>query len=261
MPLVNNKVGDDCTASNDKALADGKGLVDSLIKVVACYRHLASCVGGCTDSLQLRDELRQTREKAQKLAGDICHHLTSHLRDKSLPEGQRKEMELLWVAFSSCLELLHIDMCKVLNMSSIFSLADSASLVHTGLEGGCSEVAARALSVPNLNQAQTQTIPAGLESQERSTMELEIDQINRMIDDMELKVNVLRWMVESHGPQYADPLSSTDSASMALLSIDEEQQAPRSQPLCQRSHIFVLLLLFGVIFVAATLSLCIFLFS
>ncbi|MEQ2163312.1 hypothetical protein GOODEAATRI_028785, partial [Goodea atripinnis] len=115
--------------------------------------------------------------------------------------------------------------------------------------------------LPDLNQAQTQTIPAGLESQERSTMELEIDQIDRMIDDMELKVNVLRWMVESHGPQYADPLSSTDSASMALLSIDEEQQAPRSQPLCQRSHIFVLLLLFGVIFVAATLSLCIFLFS
>ncbi|MED6263428.1 hypothetical protein CHARACLAT_004505, partial [Characodon lateralis] len=229
--------------------------------VVACYRHLASCVGGCTDTLQLRDELRQTREKAQKLAGDICHLLTSHLRDKSLPEGQRKEMELLWVAFSSCLELLHIDMCKVLNMSSIFSLADSASLVHTGLEGGCSEVAARALSLPDLNQAQTQTIPASLESQERSTMELEIDQIDRMIDDMELKVNVLRWMVESHGPQYADPLSSTDSASMALLSIDEEQQAPRSQPLCQQSHIFVLLLLFGVIFVAATLSLCIFLFS
>ncbi|KAM4718404.1 regulator of G-protein signaling 9-binding protein isoform 1-T2 [Anableps anableps] len=261
MPLVNNKVGDDCTASSDKALADGKALVDSLIKVVACYRHLASCVGGCTDSLQLRDELRQTREKAQKLAGEICHHLTSHLRDKSLPDGQRKEMELLWVAFSSCLELLHVDMCKVFNISGIVSLADSASLVHTGLEGGCSDVAARALSLPDLNDAQTDTLPAGLESQERSTMELEINQIDRMIDDMEMKVNVLRWMVEPHGPQYADPLSSTGSASMALLSVDEEQQAPTSQPLCQRSHIFVLLLLFGVFFVAATLSLCIFLFS
>lgn len=92
-------------------------------------------------------------------------------------------------------------------------------------------------------------------------MELEINQIDRMIDDMEMKVNVLRWMVEPHGPQYADPLSSTDSTSMALLSIDEEQQTPRSQPLCQQSHIFVLSLLFGVFFVAATLSVCIFLFS
>ncbi|XP_022609813.1 regulator of G-protein signaling 9-binding protein B-like [Seriola dumerili] len=259
MPLVNNKVGDDCTVGTDKALADGKALVDSLIKVVACYRHLASCVGGCTDSLQLRDELRQTREKAQKLSVSICQHLTSHLRDKSLPEEQRKEMELLWVAFSSSLELLHIDMCKVFNMGDIFSPANTAALVQTGLQGGGSEVAARALSLPDLNQAQTPTPADCLESQERNTMEKEISQIDHMIDDMEMKVNVLRWMVEPHGPQYADPLSSTDSASLALLSVDEEQ--PGHQPLCQRSHIFVLLLLFAVVLLAATLSVCVVFFS
>lgn len=105
------------------------------IQVVACYRHLASCVGGCTDSLQLRDELRQTREKAQTLAVAICSHLTTHLRNKSLPEGQRKEMELLWVAFSSSLELFHIDMCKVFHVGDIFSLANTDSLVQTGLQG------------------------------------------------------------------------------------------------------------------------------
>uniref|UniRef100_A0A3P8SEN0 Regulator of G protein signaling 9 binding protein n=1 Tax=Amphiprion percula TaxID=161767 RepID=A0A3P8SEN0_AMPPE len=259
MPLVNNKVGDNSTVGKDKALADGEALVDSLIKVVACYRHLASCVGSCTDSLQLRDELRQTREKAQKLSVAICHHLTSHLRNKSLPEEQRKEMELLWVAFSSSLELLHVDMCKVFKMGDVFSLADTGTLVQTGLQGGGSEVAARALSIPDLNQAQPPALPAGLESQEQSTLEQEISQIDHMIDDMEMKVNVLRWMVEPHGPQYADPLSSTDSASLALLSVDEER--PGHQPLCQRSHIFVLLLLFAVVFVAATLSVCIFLFS
>lgn len=107
----------------------------SLIQVVACYRHLASCVGGCTDSLQLRDELRQTREKAQRLAASTCSLLTSRLRDKSLPEEQRKEMELLWVAFSSSLELLHVDMCKVFSMGDIFSLANTAALVQTGLQG------------------------------------------------------------------------------------------------------------------------------
>lgn len=103
--------------------------------MVACYRHLASCVGGSTDSLKLRDELRQTREKAQKLAAAICHQLTSHLRDKSLPQDQRKEMELLWVAFSSSLELLHVDMCKVFNIGCIFSLANTNTLVKTGLQG------------------------------------------------------------------------------------------------------------------------------
>ncbi|GAA6219426.1 regulator of G-protein signaling 9-binding protein B-like [Lates japonicus] len=257
MPLVNNKVGDDCTVGTDKALADGKALVDSLIKVVACYRHLASCVGSCTDSLQLRDELRQTREKAQNLAVSICRHLTSHLRDKSLPEEQRREMELLWVAFSSSLELLHVDMCKVFSMGDIFSLANSASLVQTGLQGGGSEVAARALSLPDLNQAQAPE--AGLESQERSTMEQEISQIDHMIDDMEMKVNVLRWMVEPHGPQYADPLSSTDSASLALLSVDEEQ--PGHQPQSQHSHMVVFVVLFAVVLVATTLSVCVVFFS
>ncbi|KAM9839890.1 regulator of G-protein signaling 9-binding protein [Aulostomus maculatus] len=259
MPLVNNKVGDDCTVGTTQALADGKALVDSLIKVVACYRHLAACIGSCTDSLQLRDELRQTREKAQKLAAALCHHLTLHLRDKSLPAEQRKEMELLWVAFSSSLELLHTDMCKVFNMADIFSPANSATLVQTGLQGGGSEVAARALSLPDLNQVPTPNLPDSLESQERSTMEQQISQIDHMIDDMEMKVNVLRWMVEPIGPKYADPLSSTDSTSLALLSVDEEQ--PGHQPLCQRSHIFVLLLLCAVVLVAATLSVCIVLFS
>nr|XP_046227813.1 regulator of G-protein signaling 9-binding protein [Scatophagus argus] len=259
MPLVNNKVGDDCTIGTDKALAEGKALVDSLIRVVACYRHLASCVGGCTDSLQLRDELRQTREKAQKLAMTICHHLTSHLRDKSLPEERRKEMELLWVSFSSSLELLHVDMCKVFNMGDTFSLVNTDTLVQTGLQGGGSEVAARALSLPDLNQTQSPTLPAGLEEEERSTLEKEISQVDHMIEDMEMKVNVLRWMVEPHGPQYADPLSSTDSASLALLSVDEEQ--PGQQTLCQRNQIFVLLLLFAVVLVAGTLSVCVVLFS
>lgn len=33
MPLVNNKVGDECTAGRVKAVAEGKAQVDSLLKV------------------------------------------------------------------------------------------------------------------------------------------------------------------------------------------------------------------------------------
>lgn len=254
MPLINNKVGDDCSVNADKSVTDGKALVESLIKVVACYRHLASCVGSCTDSLQLRDELRQTREKAQKLSGATCEYLTQRLRDKSLPEEERKEMELLWVAFSSSLELLHIDMCKVFNIGDIFSLAASDSLVQTGLQGGGTEVAARALSMPDLKEAEAPTLPEGLESQERNTMEQEITQIDHMIDDMEMKVNVLRWMVEPHGPQYAEPLNSTDSASMALLGMDEEQ--PGHQAETHRGFLFLVLLM-GIVFTVVMLSICV----
>lgn len=46
MPLVNNKVGDDHTVGTDKALADGKALVDSLIKVSCSkYNQFVLCCG------------------------------------------------------------------------------------------------------------------------------------------------------------------------------------------------------------------------
>lgn len=139
------------------------------------------------------------------------------------------------------------------------TIKSNVSVFFFAVAGGGSEVAARALSLPDLNQDQPATLPAGLESQERCTMEQEISQIDQMIDDMEMKVNVLRWMVEPHGPQYADPLSSTDSASLALVSVDEEQ--PGHQTLCQRNHIFVFVSLFAVALVAATLALGVVLFS
>uniref|UniRef100_A0A8C6SX80 Regulator of G protein signaling 9 binding protein n=1 Tax=Neogobius melanostomus TaxID=47308 RepID=A0A8C6SX80_9GOBI len=209
--------------------------------VVACHRHLASCMGGCTDSLQLRDELRQTRERALKLTISICQCLTTTLRDKSLPQEQRQDSELLWVSFSSSLELLHIDMCKVFKMADAFTIADNTLLVLTGLQGG-TEVAARALSLQDLDQAES-----------TDSLEQDISRMDHMIDDMESKVNVLRWMVEPQGTLF--PVGSTDSMSMALLSVDEECPGPG------QTHIFVLILLTVVVMVAATLSVCIVLFT
>lgn len=90
-------------------------------------------------------------------------------------------------------------------------------------------------------------------------MEQDIGHISQMIDQMETKVNVLRWMVEPLGPQYAEPLSSTDSASLALLSVDEEQ--PGHQPFSQHTQIFVLFMVLAVVLLAATLSIGIIFFS
>ncbi|CAL8311140.1 unnamed protein product [Merluccius merluccius] len=262
MPLVNNKVGDDVTGETEKALAE-QALVESLMKVVACYKHLASCVGGCTDTLQLRDELRQTREKAQSLAVACCQRLTSRLRDKSLPEEDRREMELLWVAFSSGLELLHVDLCKVFGMANNFCLTNTDAFVQTGMQGGGSKVAARALSLPDLHASPSPALPDSLEAQETSTMEQEIHRVDCMIEDMELKVNVLRWTVEPRGgrggPEAGDPLSSSDSVSVTLLSLQEEGQERGGDP--PHRHVFMALLLCGAALVVATLSICIVLFS
>ncbi|KAF7706172.1 regulator of G-protein signaling 9-binding protein [Silurus meridionalis] len=249
MLLTNNKVSDD--GSSAKSLQEGQVMVDSLSKVVACYRHLASCVGGCTDSTSLRRELQQTRERAQTLTLSCRNHLTARLRDKTLPGEERKETELQWVAFSSCLELFYADMCKVFHMGNCFSVVNQSAMVQTGIQGGTTEVAARALSVPDL-QEQHGEHTASVEGLEQSQLEQEIAQVDLTLEDMEMKVNVLRWTVEARGLQYCDPLS-TDSASLGLLCADEEAQAQ----FCDRSQMFVVMLLVGVAAIALALSACV----
>ncbi|XP_066536418.1 regulator of G-protein signaling 9-binding protein [Hoplias malabaricus] len=249
MLLSNSKVADDGTSTQH--LREGQAMVDSLIKVVACYRHMASCLGGSTDNTSLRQELRQTRERAQNLAVSCRNHLTARLRDKSLSQHERKETELQWVAFSSCLELFHADMCKVYHMGNCFSVAKHSAMVQTGLQGGATEVAARALSLTDLQEhSGVQTV--SMEGLDQSQLEQEIAQVDSTLEDMELKVNVLRWTVEARGPQYADPINS-DSASLALLSVDEESSAR----FCDRSQIFVVMLLCGVAVIAVVLSVCV----
>lgn len=135
-------------------------------------------------------------------------------------------------------------------LSGGFVVLKKKTSVLLVVAGGGSEVAARALSVPDLKEA---AAPAeGLELQERSTMEREISQIDQMIDDMEMKVSVLRWMVEARGPLFAEPISPTGSASLALLSVDEELGEP--QPLCQRNHLIALVVVVAVVLVAGSLS-------
>ena len=121
--------------------------------------------------------------------------------------------------------------------------------------GETAGVAARALSHPDLTDSK---VPENVEEVEQSQLEEEISQVDLMIEDMEMKVNVLRWTVEPRGPQYADPVSS-DSASLTLFSVDEED--PGNQRLCQPSQIFILLLLCAVAVVAAGLSVCVIYFS
>ncbi|KAJ8375158.1 hypothetical protein SKAU_G00057380 [Synaphobranchus kaupii] len=155
------------------------------------------------DGVHLRDELRRTRERAQGLALANRQRLTTSLRDKTLPKEDRQEMEYLWVAFSASLELLHADMCKVFDMGQSFSLSNKANaFVQTGIQGKTTEVAARALSLPDLNHDET---PPSVERLEQSDLEVEIARVDQMIEDMELKVNVLRWMVEAPGTPVRRP--------------------------------------------------------
>lgn len=118
--------------------------------------------------------------------------------------------------------------------------------------GGTTEVAARALSVPDLQEEHGEQT-ASMEGLEQSQLEQEIAQVDCTLEDMEMKVNVLRWTVEARGPQYSE-LLSTDSASLALLCTDEEAAQGK---LCDRSQMFIVMLLGGVAAIAMALSVCV----
>ncbi|XP_032894791.1 regulator of G-protein signaling 9-binding protein B-like [Amblyraja radiata] len=219
MPIQNIRVADEATAACARARDECKALVGSLNKLTGCYRHLATGVGGSSDSPELRDELRKTREKTQDLAVAVRNKLTAVLRDRALAGEERAEMERLWVIFCSSLELFQVDMSKVLELGLGFPL------VRTGVSGGASGVAARALSVQDISHrgstAACSCSPAAVEQEE---LREQIDKVDRMVENMEMKVNVLRWTVESKGDASYLSALSNDASSVALLSVDEESR-------------------------------------
>ncbi|KAK1172471.1 regulator of G-protein signaling 9-binding protein C-like [Acipenser oxyrinchus oxyrinchus] len=250
MHIQNIKVANEGTVNSMKTREECKAYVDALIKVIACYRHLATSVGGSSDCSNLRDELKRTREKAQDFAVANRNKLTLCLRDKNLPKDDRVEMERLWVSFSSSLELFHADMCKVFEMGQSFSFSSQNNLfVQTGMSGATSDIAARALSVQNINYDET---VASMDRLEQKDEEEQIDKVDKMIYDIEMKVNVLRWTVEAKAPMYTDPLSN-DTSSVAMLSLEDDD----NDQCCDRGQVIVSVILCVIAMVAVVLSVCV----
>eukprot|EP00062_Callorhinchus_milii_P005270 gi/632944922/ref/XP_007887765.1/ PREDICTED: regulator of G-protein signaling 9-binding protein [Callorhinchus milii] len=171
-----------------------KTLLDALNKVSACYRHLVVCVGGTSDSQNLREELRETRQKARVLAVANRNRLTAALKDRALGREDRAEFERLWVVFSTCVELLEVDMRRALELGHDFPLhVPRRHLIQSGLSGGTSAVAARAMSVRDMRYGGGSNI----DTADLSDLEQEIDEVGDMLYQMEMKVGVPHWTVQT----------------------------------------------------------------
>ncbi|KAM8966486.1 regulator of G-protein signaling 9-binding protein B-like isoform 1-T1 [Pelodytes ibericus] len=247
MPLPNIRVANEESVNSMKVREECVAAVEALNKVVSCYRHLAASVGGSSDNIRLRDELRRTRERAQELALSNRSKLTTALRNKQLIKEDREDLERLWVQFSCCLEMFHTDMCKVFELGPVAPLsATHQPAIKTGATGSTSAIAARALSVQNISYSDSPTNRASLEHKD---LEDEILKVDQMIIDMEMKVNVLRWTVEANA-NMNDELDNNDVSSMTLLSVEERE----TRHCCNGGQLIVSLLLCGVTLIAVTLS-------
>ncbi|XP_062923534.1 regulator of G-protein signaling 9-binding protein [Mobula hypostoma] len=228
-----------------------KTLLDALNKVSACYRHLVICAGGTSDSQNLREELKKTRRKARVLAVANKNKLTTILRDKTISKNERAEFERLWVLFSTCMEVLEVDMRRALELGQEFPLnAPTKHLIQTGMIGGTSAVAARAMNIQNMNYEEGNNI----DTVDLNDLEQEIYEVGEMIHEMEMKVNVLQWTVEAkQGP--GSELKSTTSAgvsSLAVMSVSGD-----GNKLCDTSKVFAGAMFSAVLIIAIGLAVCI----
>ncbi|XP_059849467.1 regulator of G-protein signaling 9-binding protein [Hypanus sabinus] len=228
-----------------------KTLLDALNKVSACYRHLVICAGGTSDSQNLREELKKTRRKAQVLAVANRNKLITVLKDKSISKNDRAEFERLWVLFSTCMEVLEVDMRRALELGQEFPLnVPTKHLIQTGMIGGTSAVAARAMNIQNMNYEEGNNI----DTVDLNDLEQEIYEVGEMIHEMEMKVNVLQWTVEAkQGP--GSELKSTASAgvsSLAVMSVSGD-----GDKLCDTSKVFAGAMFSAVLIIAIVLAVCI----
>ncbi|XP_048402675.1 regulator of G-protein signaling 9-binding protein [Stegostoma tigrinum] len=229
-----------------------KTLLDALNKVSACYRHLVICAGGSSDSQNLREELKKTRQKAQVLAIANKAKLTTILKDKTISKDDRAEFERLWVVFSTCMEILEIDMRKALDLGQKFPLnLPTKHLIQTGMVGGTSAVAARAMSVQNMKYEEGNDI----DTVDLNNLEQDINEIREIMYDMEMKVNVLQWTVEAK-QELATELKSAASAGSSSLGMMPMNEA-RNKKLCDTSKVFASTMFTAVLLFAIVLAICV----
>ncbi|XP_075902886.1 regulator of G-protein signaling 9-binding protein [Nelusetta ayraudi] len=199
-----------------------KTMLDALNKVTACYRHLVIALGSTSDSQNLREELKKTRKKAQELAVANRTKLTSLLKDKSISKEDRAEYERLWVLFSSCMELLEVDMKRSLEIGQDFPLkVPTRHFIQTGMTGSTTTVAARAMSVQNMKYE----ADSNIDTVDLRDLQSEITQVSQMMEEMEMKVQVAPWAVEAKQEPGAELKSnmSVGNSSVGVISICEEE--------------------------------------
>ncbi|NXV86198.1 R9BP protein, partial [Calonectris borealis] len=227
-----------------------KALLDALNKVTACYRHMVLTIGGTSDSQNLREELKKTRQKAQELAVANRNKLTTVLKDKTVSKEDKAEFERLWVIFSTCLEILEIDMRRALELGHEFPLnVPKKHLIQTGMSGGTSGVAARAMSIQNMKYEAEHNIDVV----DLKDLENEINQVGEMMYEMEMKVNVPQWTVEAKQDPGAELKStiSVGASSIGMISVEENKS------FCDISKVLAGIIFSAVLIIAIVLAVCV----
>ncbi|KAG9473760.1 hypothetical protein GDO78_004192 [Eleutherodactylus coqui] len=197
-------------SSNHDTVTDCKKSHNSLNKVTACYRQLVMCVGGTSDCPRLREELEESRKKAFELSTDLMNTLMILLMEQEVTQEDRVELERTWVLFLSTLELFQQDLCKAHQLCQLFPLHGRRKrLVNTGVIGKTSEVAYRARNIKSPSSRVRENPQRG-ERPCSPDLAGQIEHVERMLHDMQMKVSIPIWTVEATEEAWAEISSNCD---------------------------------------------------
>ncbi|XP_063802077.1 regulator of G-protein signaling 9-binding protein [Pseudophryne corroboree] len=227
-----------------------KALLAALNKVTACYRHLVLTIGGTSDSQNLREELKKTRQKAQELAVANRNKLTSTLKDTTLSKEDKAEFERLWVIFSTCMDILEIDMRRALELGHEFPLnIPKKHIIQSGMNGGTSGVAARAMSIQNMKYDAEHNIDV----LDLKDLENEINQVDEMMYEMEMKVSVPQWSVEAKQNLGAELKCAASAGASSPGTVSTEER----KAFCDLSKLLAGSVFSVVLIIAIILAVCV----
>lgn len=122
-------------------------------------------------------------------------------------------------------------------------------LIQTGMSGGTSGVAARAMSVQNMKYEAEHNIDVV----DLKDLENEINQVGEMMYEMEMKVNVPQWTVEAKQDPGAELKStiSVGASSIGMISVEENKS------FCDISKVLAGIIFSAVLIIAIVLAVCV----
>ncbi|XP_029468241.1 regulator of G-protein signaling 9-binding protein-like [Rhinatrema bivittatum] len=210
--------------SNKDIIEECKKIHAALNKITACYRQLVLCVGGTSDSIRLRGELEDSRKKSYDLSTGLRNKLMMLLTDCEVSPEERVELERIWVLFMSTLELYQQDLYKAYHLSQVFPLHTSHKcLINTGMVGKSAEVSYRARPVKAGSSKHHENVEH-MDQQCTADLIVQIQQVESMLHEMEMKISIPVWTVEAREEAWAEVTSSfevEEGSAHEILAVEE----------------------------------------
>ncbi|XP_008400691.1 regulator of G-protein signaling 9-binding protein isoform X2 [Poecilia reticulata] len=228
---------DELTAGRRRQQAECERAQNALSRVTSCFQQLAASLGSSADSSFLREEMDETRALAHRICSGLSRRLlrllsacdsapvacdSAPVACDSAPVAvdDRHAAERLWVLFLSAVENFLSDLRRAKDLIGQFPLTQRSSrrsLVNTGCTDGPVGLAARVALVQ---------IPwLVLEEEPSPDLTNHIASLEAQLGELQQRVPVAFWSVESTQPAWAEVLSDAEDPEESLEDLMEVEVA------------------------------------